>query len=186
LYKEDNSSRLKVKYKQEVVPAMLKQYNYSNIMQVPKVEKVVINVGLGEAIQNPKSIEAVEKDISAICGQKPVTTRAKKSVASFRLRTGMPIGMMTTLRGKRMYDFLDKFINVSLARIRDFRGVPRKSFDRGGNYSLGLKEQIMFPEIEYDKVDRVRGMEITIVTTARTDEEARCLLELMGMPFERG
>jgi large subunit ribosomal protein L5 len=181
-----NSSRLKDKYHQEVVPALMRDLSYNNIMQVPRVEKVVISIGLGEAIQNPKALEAAEGDLSVISGQHPVITRAKKSVASFKLRAGMPIGMMVTLRGRRMYDFLDRFLNAVLPRIRDFQGVSRDSFDGRGNYSLGLKDQIMFPEIDYDKVDKTRGLEITIVTTAPSDEEGRRLLELLGMPFVRG
>jgi large subunit ribosomal protein L5 len=160
-------------------------FGYTNVMQVPHLEKIVINIGLGEAIQNPKALEAAERNLAAISGQHAVTTRAKKSIASFKLRAGMPIGLMVTLRNKRMYDFFDKLVNITLPRIRDFRGVPRNSFDGHGNYTLGLKEQITFPEIDYDKVDKVRGIEVTIVTTARTDEEGRRLLELMGMPFVR-
>jgi len=182
----DNSSRLKDKYNQEVVPALMRDLGYNNIMQVPRVEKVVISIGLGEAIQNPKALEAAEGDLTVISGQHPVITRAKKSVASFKLRAGMPIGMMVTLRGRRMYDFLDRFLNAVLPRIRDFQGVSRDSFDGRGNYSLGLKDQIMFPEIDYDKVDKTRGLEITIVTTAPSDEEGRRLLEILGMPFVRG
>lgn len=182
---EGSGCGLKVRYQHEVAPSLKSHFNYTNQMQIPRVQKVVINVGLGEAIQNPKALEAVEKDLVAISGQHPVTTRAKKSISSFKLRTGMPIGMMVTLRGKRMYEFLDKLLNVVLPRIRDFRGVPRNAFDGRGNYSLGIKEQIIFPEIEYDKVDKIRGLEITIVTTAPTDEEGRELLGLMGMPYER-
>lgn len=178
-------SRLKERYIKEVVPELVSKFNYSNIMQVPKLSKIVLNIGLGEAIQNPKSLEGAERDLAAISGQHPVITRAKKSIAAFKLRTGMPIGMKVTLRGKRMYDFFDKLVSVVLARIRDFQGVPRDSFDGQGNYTLGLKEQIVFPEIDYDKVDKLRGLEITIVTTAATDEEARGLLEALGMPFRR-
>jgi large subunit ribosomal protein L5 len=178
--------RLKVRYREEAMPALKEQFHYKNAMQVPRLEKVVINIGLGEAIQNPKALEAAEKDLAAISGQHPVITRAKKSISAFKLRDGMPIGMMVTLRGNRMYYFLDKLTNAVLPRIRDFPGVPRSSFDGRGNYTLPLKEQIIFPELEYDKVDKIRGMEISIVTTARTDEEARQLLTLLGMPFERG
>lgn len=178
--------RMKEKYKQEVVPALMRDLGYTNVMQAPRLQKIVINIGLGEAIQDPKALESAERDLAAISGQHPVITRARKSIASFKLRAGMPIGMMVTLRGKRMYDFLDKLVNVVLPRLRDFQGVSRNSFDGRGNYSLGLKEQIVFPEIEYDKVDKVRGMEITLVTIAQRDEEGRRLLELLGMPFERG
>lgn len=180
------SSRLKEKYLQEVVPALMKDFDYANVMRVPRLEKVVVNLGLGEAIQNPKALEAAERDVAAITGQHAVITRAKKSIASFKLRAGMPIGMMTTLRGRRMYEFLDRLLNAVLPRIRDFRGVSRSSFDGRGNYSLGLRDQLVFPEIDYDKVDRPRGLEVTIVTTAPTDEEGRRLLELLGMPFVRG
>lgn len=181
-----NMSNLSRKYRQEVVPALMSDIGYNNIMQVPRVKKVVISIGLGEAIQNPKALEAAEGDLTTISGQHPIITRAKKSVASFKLRAGMPIGMMVTLRGRRMYDFLERLINAVLPRIRDFQGVPRDSFDGRGNYSLGLKDQIVFPEIDYDKVDKARGLEITIVTSALTDEEGRRLLELLGMPFVRG
>lgn len=177
--------RLKRKYADEVVPALTSRFGYTNVMQVPRLEKVVVNVGLGEAIQNPKALDAAEKDIGAITGQHPVITRAKKSIAAFKLREGMPIGMVVTLRGRRMYEFLDKLMNVVLPRIRDFRGVPANSFDGRGNYSLGMKEQLVFPEIEYDKIDKIRGLEIAIVTTARTDEEGKELLALLGMPFAR-
>lgn len=180
------SSRLKEKYLQEVVPTLMKDFDYANIMQVPRLEKVVVNIGLGEAVQNPKALEAAERDMAAITGQHPVITRAKKSIASFKLRAGMPIGMMTTLRGRRMYEFLDRLLNGVLPRIRDFRGVSRSSFDGRGNYSLGLRDQLVFPEIDYDKVDKPRGLEVTIVTTALTDEEGRHLLELLGLPFVRG
>jgi large subunit ribosomal protein L5 len=178
-------SRLEEKYLTEVTPQLKARLGYSNIMQLPKLEKVVLSIGLGEAIQDAKALEAVGKDLATISGQRPVTTRAKKSISSFKLRAGMPIGMMVTLRGKRMYDFLDKLINVVLPRFRDFRGVSRDSFDGWGNYSLGIKEQIVFTEIDYDKVDKIRGLEVTIVTTAKNDDEARDLLELMGMPFRR-
>ncbi len=181
-----NLSGLREKYRQEVVPALMGELGYNNIMQVPRVEKVVISIGLGEAIQNPKALEAAEGDLATISGQHPIINRAKKSVASFKLRAGMPIGMMVTLRGRRMYDFLDRLLNAVLPRIRDFQGVSRDSFDGRGNYSMGLKDQIVFPEIDYDKVDKARGLEITIVTTALSDEEGRRLLELLGMPFVRG
>ena len=185
--KQENNivPRLLLQYREETVLALRERFNYANVMQVPRLEKIVINIGLGEAIQNPKALEAAEKDLTAICGQHPVITRAKNSIAAFKLRAGMPIGMMVTLRGKRMYEFYDKMVNAVLPRVRDFPGVPRKAFDGRGNYCLGLTEQIIFPEIEYDKVDKVRGMEIAIVTTATTDDEARELLGLLGMPFER-
>lgn len=176
-------SIVKDKFQNEAAPAFIKEYGYKSVMQVPRLEKVVVNIGLGEATQNAKAIEAAEGDISAITGQHPVITRAKKPIAGFKIRKGMPIGMKVTLRGSRMYDFLDKLMNVALPRIRDFQGMSRDSFDGRGNYTLGLNEQIIFPEIEYDKVDKVRGMEITIVTTARDDDEGRRLLELLGMPF---
>jgi large subunit ribosomal protein L5 len=179
-------SRFKLKYNQDVVPALMSDFNYSNVMQVPRLVKVVISIGLGEALQNPKALEAAEGDLTVISGQHPVTTRAKKSIASFKLRAGMPIGMMVTLRGRRMHDFLDRLFNAVLPRMRDFQGVLRNSFDGRGNYSLGLKDQTIFPEIDYNKVDKVRGLQITVVTTARSDEEGRRLLELLGMPFARG
>jgi large subunit ribosomal protein L5 len=176
-------SQLKEKYKKEVVPGLMRLYGYKNIMQVPRLEKVVINIGLGEAIQNAKALEAAERDLVAISGQHPVTTRSKKSIAAFRLRSGMPIGLKVTLRGERMYDFLDKLVNIVLPRMREFHGIPRNSFDGKGNYTLGLKEQIIFPEIDYDKIDKVRGLEISIITSSKTDEESRHLLELLGIPF---
>jgi large subunit ribosomal protein L5 len=175
--------RLRDVYLEHVVPTMMREFGYTNPLQVPRIVKVVVNVGLGEAIQNDRAIEAASKDLATITGQRPVVTRAKKSIAAFKLRAGARIGAMTTLRGDRMYAFLDKLLNVALPRVRDFSGVSPKSFDGRGNYTLGLKEQLVFPEIEYDKVDRVRGMEITIVTNARTDEEARRLLQLFGMPY---
>jgi len=159
------------------------EFAYRNVMQVPRVEKIVVNIGLGEATKNAQALEAAEKDLAAITGQHPVVTRARKAISSFKLRKGMPIGMMVTLRGGRMYDFLDKLLNVTLPRLRDFQGTPVNSFDGRGNYTFGLKEQIIFPEIEYDKVDRVRGLEVSIITTARTNDEGRKLLELLGMPF---
>lgn len=176
-------SRLKERYHKEIVPLLVKEFGYRNVMQAPRLEKVVLNIGLGEAVQNPKALESAEKDLAAISGQHPVITRAKSSIASFKIRKGMPVGMMVTLRGKRMCDFLDKLFNAVLPRIRDFQGTSRNSFDGRGNYSLGLKEQIIFPEIEYDKVDKIRGFEVSIVTTAKSDEEGRRLLELLGMPF---
>ena len=178
-------SRLKERYKEEVIPSLMRLCGYKNIMQVPRLEKVVINIGLGEAIQNAKALEAAEKDLMAISGQHPVITRAKKSIAAFRLRTGMPIGLKVTLRGERMYDFFDKLVNAVLSRMREFQGVSRNSFDGRGNYTLGLKEQLIFPEIDYDKIDKVRGLEISIITTGKTDEEGRHLLELLGMPFAK-
>jgi len=179
-------ARLEERYLTEAVPALMKDFAYANIMQVPRLEKVVVNIGLGEAIQNPKAMEAAERDLAIITGQHAVITRAKRSIASFKVRAGMPIGIMVTLRGRRMYEFLDRLLNAVLPRIRDFRGVSRSSFDGRGNYSLGMKDQLVFPEIDYDKVDRPRGLEVTVVTTAGTDEESRRLLELLGMPFTRG
>jgi large subunit ribosomal protein L5 len=166
-----------------VVPALHKEFGYDNLMQVPRLAKVVINIGMGEAIQNAKAMENAVRDLSDITGQRPVVTRAKRSVAAFKLREGMPIGCMVTLRGRRMYDFLDKLVNVALPRLRDFQGVSTDAFDGRGNYTLGIREQLVFPEINYDRIDKVRGMEITVVTTARTDEEGRRLLRLLGMPF---
>jgi len=176
-------SQLREKYKKEIVSAMKERMQYANIMQVPRLEKIVLNIGLGEAIANAKALEAGEADLAAITGQKPVITRAKKSISAFRLRAGMPIGVKVTLRGQRMWDFLEKLVFITLPRVREFQGVPRNSFDGRGNYTLGLNEQIMFPEIEFDKVDKIRGLEIVIVTTANNDEEGRTLLELLGMPF---
>jgi large subunit ribosomal protein L5 len=179
------ASRLKEKYRQEVVPALQKEFNYHNPMQVPGVHKVVSNIGMGEVIQNAKAMDAAVADLATITGQRPVITRAKRSVAAFKLREGMQIGCMVTLRGDHMYQFLDKLINVALPRLRDFQGVSADAFDGRGNYTLGLREQLVFPEIDYDKVDKVRGMEVSMVTTARTDEEGRRLLKLMGMPFKK-
>jgi large subunit ribosomal protein L5 len=176
-------ARLKDLYKNEVTPALQKKFNYKNVMQTPRLEKVVINIGLGEAIQNPKAIDSAIEDIMTISGQRPVVTKAKKSIAAFKLRTGMPIGVKVTLRGDRMYEFADKLINVALPRVRDFQGVSGKSFDGRGNYTLGLKEQLIFPEINFDKIDKLRGMDIVFVTTAKTDEEAKELLRGFGMPF---
>lgn len=175
--------RLKDKYLSEVAPAMMEKFGYKNIMEIPKIEKVVLNMGVGEAVGNPKVLDAAVNDMMQIAGQKPVVTRAKKSLAAFKIREGMPIGAKVTLRGQRMFQFLDKLFNVALPRVRDFRGVNPKSFDGRGNYTMGVKEQLIFPEIEYDKVDKIRGMDIIIVTTAKSDEEARELLKLMGMPF---
>jgi len=177
------ASNLHDKYVAEAVPSLQKQFGYANPMEVPKLDKIVVNVGLGEALTNAKAIDAAVKDVASITGQKPIITKAKRSIAQFRVRTGNPIGLKVTLRGQRMWDFLERFTLLSLPRIRDFRGVPGRSFDGRGNYSIGLREQIAFPEIDYDKVDRLRGLEISIVTTAKTDEESRRLLELLGMPF---
>jgi len=176
-------ARLKEKYLNEVVPGLQEQFKYTNVMAIPKLDKVVINIGLGEAVQNPKALDAALNDLTLISGQKPVVTRAKKSIAGFKLREGVPVGVKVTLRGDRMYEFVDRLLNVALPRVRDFRGVSPKSFDGRGNYSLGLKEQLIFPEIEYDKIDKLRGMEIVFATTAKTDEEGRALLKLLGMPF---
>ena len=176
-------ARLYEIYKQEITPKLMDKFQYKNVMQVPKVEKVIINIGVGEAIQNPKALDAAVSDLTIIAGQKPIITKAKKSIAGFKLREGMSIGCKVTLRGERMYLFLDKLINIVLPRVRDFRGVSPQAFDGRGNYSLGIKEQTIFPEIEYDKIDKIRGMEVVIVTTAKTDEEARELLKSMGMPF---
>ncbi len=176
--------RLQEKYQKEVVPALNEKFGYKNVMQLPKIEKVIINMGVGEAVGNPKALDAAVSDLTIISGQKPLLTRAKKSLAAWKLREGMPIGCKVTLRGVRMYQFLDKFMNVALPRVRDFRGVSDKAFDGRGNYAVGLKEQLIFPEIEYDKIEKIRGMNIVIVTTAKTDEEARELLKLMGMPFK--
>ena len=178
-------SRLEERYRKEVIPQLIKLHGYRNIMEVPRLDKIVLNIGLGEAIQNAKALEAAERDLVAISGQHPVITRAKKSIASFKLRTGMPIGLKVTLRGKRMYDFFDKLVNGVLSRIREFQGVSRDSFDGRGDYTLGLREQIIFPEVDYDTIDKVRGLEVSIVTTAKTDEGGRHLLELLGMPFSK-
>ncbi|MDR7867689.1 MAG: 50S ribosomal protein L5 [Sporomusaceae bacterium] len=176
-------ARLKEKYLKEVAPAMMEKFGYKNVMEIPRVEKVIVNMGVGEAVANPKVLDAAVNDLMTIVGQRPVVTRAKKSIAAFKIRQGMAIGTKVTLRGERMYQFLDKLLNVALPRVRDFRGVSPKSFDGRGNYTMGIKEQLIFPEIDYDKVDKVRGMDIIVVTTANTDEEARELLKLMGMPF---
>ena len=174
---------LKEKYQSEVAPALMKKFGYKSVMQIPKLDKIVINVGCGEARENSKVVDAITTDLSTITGQKPVVCRAKKSVANFKLREGMPIGVKVTLRGERMYEFLDRFFNLALPRVRDFRGINPNSFDGRGNYAMGIKEQLIFPEIDYDKIDAVRGMDIIMVTTANTDEEARELLKLMGAPF---
>jgi large subunit ribosomal protein L5 len=176
-------SHLKERYKKEVIPKLMELHGYRNVMQVPCLDKIALNIGLGEAIQNAKALEAAERDLAAISGQHPVITRAKKSIAAFRLRSGMPIGLKVTLRGERMYQFFDKLVNVVLPRMREFHGVSRNSFDGRGNYTLGLKEQTVFPEVDYDKVDKVRGLEVSIITTAKTGEEGRDLLKLLGMPF---
>ncbi len=176
---------LKIKYREKVIPAMQQAFNYQNVMEIPKLTKVVVNAGIGEAIQNHKLLEGVTKEIGIITGQKPVITRARTSIAGFKLRKGMPIGCRVTLRGRMMYEFLDRLLNVAIPRIRDFRGVSGKSFDGRGNYTLGVTEQIIFPEIEYDQIERVTGFSVTFVTTAKTDEESRKLLELMGLPFRR-
>lgn len=177
------SSRFKEMYKTEVVPALIKKFNYKNVMEVPKLDKIVINMGVGEAKENPKALESAVSDLTIISGQKPIITKAKKSIANFKLREGMSIGCKVTLRGEKMYDFADRLISLALPRVRDFRGVNGNSFDGRGNYALGIKEQLIFPEISYDKIDKVRGMDIIFVTTAKTDEEAKELLTLMGMPF---
>lgn len=178
-------ARLKEKYKNEIAPALMAKFSYSSPMQIPKLEKIVINIGLGEAKDNPKAIDSAIKDLEDITGQKPVVTKAKSSVANFKIREGMNIGVKVTLRSDKMYEFLDRLFNVALPRVRDFRGINPNSFDGRGNYSMGLKEQLIFPEIEYDKIDKIRGMDIIMVTTANTDEEARELLALMGAPFSR-
>jgi large subunit ribosomal protein L5 len=178
-------SELKDKYKKEVVPKLMKAFGYKNTMQVPRLEKIALNIGLGEAIQNAKAMEAAEGDLAAISGQHPVITRSKKSIAAFKLRAGMPIGLKVTLRGERMYQFFERLVNVTLPRMREFRGVSQNSFDGRGNYTLGFKEQTIFPEIEYDKIDKARGLEVSIMTTAKSDEEGRQLLELLGVPFAK-
>ncbi len=178
-------NELKQKYQEEITPSLMKKFNYKSVMQVPKIEKIVINMGVGDAVQNAKALDSAVEELSLISGQKPLVTRAKKSIAGFRLREGMPIGAKVTLRGERMYDFLQKLIAVSLPRVRDFRGVSKNSFDGRGNYTLGIKEQLIFPEIDYDRVNKVRGLDIVIVTTANTDEEAKELLTEFGMPFQK-
>jgi large subunit ribosomal protein L5 len=176
-------SQLKTVYRQEIIPKLVERFDYKNVMQVPKLSKIVLNMGLGEAIQNIKILDSAVEELGLIASQRPVITRARKSIASFKLRAGVPIGCMVTLRGERMYDFLIKLVNVALPRVRDFRGVSGKAFDGRGNYSLGIKEHIIFPEIDYDKIDRIKGLNVTVVTTARTDEEGKELLRLIGMPF---
>lgn len=178
-------NELQYLYREKIIPHMMEKFNYKSIMEVPKLEKIVINMGVGDAVQNAKLLDSAVEELALISGQKPVITRAKKSIAGFRLREGMPIGVKVTLRGERMYDFLQKLIRVALPRVRDFRGVSNNSFDGRGNYTLGVKEQLIFPEIDYDKISKVRGMDITIVTTSKTDEEARELLAQFGMPFKR-
>ena len=175
---------LKEQYEKEIVPALMKKFNYKSVMEVPKLDKLVINIGLGDVKENPKDLENAIKDLEQITGQKPITTKSKKAIAAFKLRAGVPIGCKVTLRQGKMYDFANKLFNVALPRVRDFRGIPADSFDGRGNYSMGIKEQLIFPEIEYEKVDRVRGMDIIFVTTAKTDEEAKELLKLLGMPFK--
>ena len=179
------TSRMQVKYKEEIVSALMERFKYKNIMEVPKLNKIVINIGLGSAKDNPKVLESALRDLEIISGQKPVITTAKKSIANFKLREGMKIGTKVTLRGEKMYDFLDRLVNIALPRVRDFRGVSASSFDGRGNYALGIKEQLIFPEIVYDMIDQIRGMDIIIVTTANTDEESKALLELLGMPFKK-
>ncbi|WP_033827277.1 50S ribosomal protein L5 [Bacillus andreraoultii] len=178
-------NRLKEKYVNEIVPSLMSKFNYKSVMQVPKLDKIVVNMGVGDAVQNSKALDNAVEELTLITGQKPVVTRAKNSIAGFRLREGMPIGAKVTLRGERMYDFLDKLVSVSLPRVRDFRGISKNAFDGRGNYTLGIKEQLIFPEIDYDKVSKVRGMDIVIVTTANTDEESRELLTQLGMPFKK-
>ncbi len=178
-------SQLQTQYQEQIAPKLKESFKYTNVHQIPKIDKVVLNMGLGEAIQNIKILDSAVEELMAIAGQRPVVTRAKKSIAAFKLREGMPIGCMVTLRGKRMFDFLEKLINVALPRVRDFRGISPKAFDGAGNYSLGVREHIIFPEIDYDKIDNIKGMNITIVTTAKSDEEGRELLTLMGMPFRK-
>ena len=177
--------RLKERFRSEILPAMMREFSYANVMQVPRVAKVNLNIGLGEAVQNAKALDSASADLATITGQHPVITRAKKSISNFKLREGMPIGVTVTLRGARMWEFLDRLLNAALPRIRDFNGVSPNSFDGHGNYSMGIREQMIFPEIEYDKIDKVRGMQVTILTTAKSDEEAKRLLELLGMPFAR-
>ena len=178
-----NEDGLERRYRDEVIPALQKEFGYANVMQVPRLSKIVVNIGLGEALTNAKAIDAATGDLASITGQKPIVTRARRSIAQFKVRAGNPIGAKVTLRGERMWDFLERLTRLALPRIRDFRGVPDKSFDGRGNYSLGLREQLAFPEIDYDKIDRLRGLEVSIVTTAQTDEESKRLLQLLGMPF---
>jgi len=173
----------KDRYQQEVLPELKKRLGLENVMELPRMQKIVVGIGLGEAIQNAKALESAERDLATITGQKPITTKAKRSIATFKLRAGMPVGMVVTLRGKRMYDFFDRLVGIALPRIRDFRGISPDSFDGRGNYSLGFREQIVFPEIDYDRIEKVRGLQVTIVTSAKRDDEARMFLKLMGMPF---
>lgn len=180
------ATRVKEKYKKEIIPQLMKEFKYTNPMAVPRLEKIAINMGLGEATQNIKVLDAGVEQLATIAGQRPLVTRARKSVASFKLRTGMPVGCFVTIRGDRMYEFFDRLVNTALPRVRDFRGLPTKSFDGRGNYTLGIQDQLIFPEIDYTKVEKIKGMNITIVTTAKTDEEARKLLEMLGFPFRRG
>ena len=180
-----SESRLQERYKKEIVPSLLKEFSYSSVMQVPRLQKITLNIGVGEAVGNPKALEAVVGDLTKVAGQKPVITKAKKSIANFKLRQGMEIGAMATLRQHRMWHFLDRLISVALPRVRDFRGLPRKGFDGHGNYTLGVREQIIFPEISFDEIDKIRGMNITMTTTADTDEEALRLLEMLGVPFRK-
>lgn len=177
--------RLKERYKAEILPELMKEFKYSNIMQAPRVQRITVNIGLGEARENARAVESATSDVATITGQKPVVTKAKKAIANFKIRENMPIGVAVTLRGDRMYEFLDRLLNAALPRIRDFHGVPVKAFDGRGNFSLGVREQLIFPEIDYDKVDKIRGMQVNIVTSAKTDEEGRRLLEMMGMPFAK-
>lgn len=178
-------SRIRERYQKDVLPALVKTFGFRNVMQVPRIQKIVVNIGLGEALDNPKALESAVGDLAIITGQRPVTTKARKSIAAFKLREGRLIGAKVTLRGERMWDFLDRLMNIALPRVRDFRGVSPDAFDGRGNYTLGLRDQLIFPEIEYDKIDKLRGMEVTIVTSARTDEEARALLQMLGMPFKK-
>ena len=177
------AARMKELYKSEVAPALMKEFDYRNLMEVPRLVKVSVNIGLGEALQNPKALDSAASDVAAITGQKPVITRARRPIANFKVRQGNPIGLMVTVRGDRMWEFMDRMVNAALPRIRDFHGVSNKGFDGRGNYSLGIREQLIFPEIEYDKIDRIRGLQITLITTARNDEEGKRLLQLLGMPF---
>jgi large subunit ribosomal protein L5 len=179
----DYEPRLRNKYKDEIIPQLMKDFGFKNVMQVPKLERIVVNMGLGEAVQNAKLVESAAEELTAITGRKPVITRAKKSIAGFKLREGMPIGVMVTLRGEQMYDFLDRLVSIALPRTRDFKGISPKAFDGRGNYTLGIREQIVFPEVNYDKIDRIKGMNVTLVTTAETDEQGRALLKSLGMPF---
>jgi large subunit ribosomal protein L5 len=179
------TARMRERYESEIRPALVKEFEYGNQMRAPELKKIVVNIGLGEAIQNARALDAASADLTTITGQKPVTTRAKKSIANFKIRAGNPIGMMVTLRGDRMYEFFDRLVNIALPRIRDFQGAPSNAFDGRGNYSLGIREQLIFPEIDYDRIDRIRGLQVTMVTSARTDEEGKRLLQLLGVPFSR-